>query len=82
LFFNYIFFLFFISHRVLREKRYRSSKLDDIKGIGPKRKKALLKAFGGIPGIMEASEEDLYAILKNRKAVEEVRNWIERKGGD
>jgi hypothetical protein len=31
---------------------------------------------------MEASEEDLYAILKNRKAVEEVRNWIERKGGD
>ena len=69
-------------HRVLREKRYRSSKLDDIKGIGPKRKKALLKAFGGIPGIMEASEEDLYAILKNRKAVEEVRNWIERKGGD
>ena len=33
--------------------------LDDIPGIGPKRKKALIKNFGSIEVIKEASEEEL-----------------------
>lgn len=35
-------------HRKLRSKAQTKSILDDIEGVGPKRKKELLKAFGGI----------------------------------
>jgi excinuclease ABC subunit C len=69
-------------HRILREKRYQSSSLDDIPGIGPKRKKALLRAFGSVRGIKTASKEDLYRVLMNSKSVEAVERWIVEKGGD
>lgn len=41
-------------HRKLRGKAALKSVLDEISGIGPARKKALLKTFGGIKGIQEA----------------------------
>lgn len=69
-------------HRVLRERRFLTSKIDDIPGIGPKRKKALLKAFGSIKGISEASEDDLRSVLKNSRAVEAVTRWASEKSGD
>lgn len=70
-------------HRVLREKRYQSSKIDEIDGIGPKRKRDLLKTFGGLKGVAEASSEELYSVLKNKKAVEALLQWLkEREGGD
>ena len=69
-------------HRVLRERRFLTSKIDDIPGIGPKRKKALLKAFGSIKGISKASEDDLRSVLKNSKAVEAVTRWASEKSGD
>jgi len=46
-------------HRRLRHKEVIASALDDIPGIGPKRKKALLKKFGSIEAIKEASSEEL-----------------------
>lgn len=46
-------------HRKLRSKAQTKSVLDDIEGIGPKRKKLLLKEFGGITKLREASEEDI-----------------------
>ncbi len=46
-------------HRKLRRKEGIVSVLDDIPGIGPKRKKALLKKFGSIEAIKEASLEEL-----------------------
>ena len=46
-------------HRQLRGKRAYKSVLDEVPGIGPKRKKALLKAFGSIKRIREASVEEL-----------------------
>jgi excinuclease ABC subunit C len=46
-------------HRKLRHKEAITSALDDIPGIGPKRKKALLKKFGSIETIKEASSEEL-----------------------
>lgn len=46
-------------HRTLRSKRTISSLLDEIPGIGPKRKKLLLQYFGDIQKIAEASYEDL-----------------------
>jgi len=46
-------------HRKLRHKEVISSALDNIPGIGPRRKKALLKKFGSIEAIKEASSEEL-----------------------
>jgi len=46
-------------HRKLRHKEVITSALDDIPGIGPRRKKALLKKFGSIEAIKEASSEEL-----------------------
>ena len=46
-------------HRKLRDKEAVASALDDIPGIGPRRKKALLKEFGSIEGIREAPLEEL-----------------------
>ncbi|MFA6409075.1 MAG: helix-hairpin-helix domain-containing protein, partial [Gammaproteobacteria bacterium] len=47
------------SHTKRRAKSYKSSLLDDISGIGKKRRMALLKAFQGLAGIESASVADL-----------------------
>ncbi|MDY7019157.1 MAG: excinuclease ABC subunit UvrC [Chloroflexota bacterium] len=49
-------------HQKLRSKRSIASALDVVPGIGPKRKKALLKKFGSIEAIREASTEELSQI--------------------
>lgn len=46
-------------HRSLRSKKQIHSVLDDIKGIGSVRRKALMRHFGDIDNIMKASEEEL-----------------------
>lgn len=46
-------------HRKLREKALRRSLLEDIEGIGRKRKRALLLRFGSVEGIGAASVEDI-----------------------
>ena len=48
-------------HRDVRGKRALRSELDDIEGIGPGRKKALLRQFGSVRRIREASIEELAA---------------------
>ena len=49
-------------HRRLREKRGLSSALDEIPGVGPRRRQALLKHFGSLNAIREASVEELAAV--------------------
>ncbi|MCP3950807.1 MAG: excinuclease ABC subunit UvrC [Desulfobacterales bacterium] len=49
-------------HRRRRGKKAVHSVLDDIKGIGEKRKKALLNRFGGIAGIRKASAAEVGAL--------------------
>ena len=51
-----------IHHRTLRGKAFTHSQLDEIPGIGPARRKALLKAFGSVKAIREASREDLMKV--------------------
>ena len=46
-------------HRNLRSKRMVDSVLDEVEGIGPARKRALLKRFGSLKRIREATEEEL-----------------------
>ncbi len=49
-------------HRSLRGKAMTASVLDEIEGVGPKRKKALLKHFGSIKRMREASAEEIAAV--------------------
>ncbi|MGF1547196.1 MAG: excinuclease ABC subunit UvrC [Thiotrichales bacterium] len=46
-------------HRQRRDKRRASSSLEDIPGLGPKRRQQLLRHFGGLRGIARASIEEL-----------------------
>lgn len=50
------------AHRSARDKQGLASILDAIPGVGPVRRKALLKAFGSLEGIRNASEEELAAV--------------------
>ena len=56
-------------HRNLRSKRLRYSQLDQIPGIGPKRKEELLKAFKSITAISQASLPELERLLPKDAAM-------------
>jgi excinuclease ABC subunit C len=49
-------------HQKLRSKRAIRSVLDDVSGVGPAKKRALLKRFGSVRGMREAPEADLAAV--------------------
>jgi excinuclease ABC subunit C len=64
-------------NRKLREKRYSGSVLDGIQGIGPKRKKALIKHFGSVSKIKGAELDDLLAVEGITAPVaEEIYNYF------
>ncbi|MBM3134979.1 MAG: excinuclease ABC subunit UvrC [Chloroflexi bacterium] len=64
-------------HQRLRKARGLRSALDDVPGIGPKRKAAMLKRFGSVKGIREASVEDLAAVPGMTKALaEKVKEYL------
>ena len=50
-------------HRQLRGKKATQSVLDSIPGIGPKRKRALLRKFGSVKGVREATLDDVAATV-------------------
>ncbi len=49
-------------HRQRRSKAGFHSKLDDVPGIGPKKKQALIRQFGSLKGVKEASVVELTAV--------------------
>jgi excinuclease ABC subunit C len=60
-------------HRKLRDRQGMRSVLEEIPGIGPQRRRALLERFGSVDGIRQASVEDLIAVPgMNRRAAEQV----------
>lgn len=66
-------------NRQRRGKKIKQSALDDIEGIGPKRKKALLTAFGSVSKISAASVEELAAVSgMNNTAAKQVHNFFHR----
>lgn len=61
----------------LHRKKAFTSTLDSIPGIGPKRKKALLRQFGSIQRIREASVEELIAATgMNRDKVKNIKEYL------
>ena len=61
-------------HRQLRSKNSFSSRLDGIEGLGPKRKKQLLKEFKSLKNIQEASVEKLEEVGMPKNVAVNVRN--------
>jgi excinuclease ABC subunit C len=55
-------------HRASRARRDLRSELDDVAGIGPRRRKALLTAFGSLAGVRRATREDLIAVVGAKTA--------------
>jgi excinuclease ABC subunit C len=50
-------------HKKLRSKQAYKSSLDDIPGIGPKKKKLLIQKFGSVKAVREASREELSSLV-------------------
>ena len=50
-------------HSVLKQKRQTSSVLDDIPGIGPATRKKLIRAFGSLRGVKQASESEIAGVI-------------------
>ncbi|MBD3158898.1 MAG: excinuclease ABC subunit UvrC [Candidatus Lokiarchaeota archaeon] len=65
----------------LREKRFTGSILEEAPGIGPKRRSALLRAFGSYQEIREASVDALADVqgISSRLA-KSLREWLDREG--
>ena len=68
-------------HRSLRSKEQVHSILDDIEGIGPARRKALMRSFQSLQAIREASEEELARVpAMNAASARQVYEFFHRKG--
>ena len=68
-------------HRSVRGRRALASVFDDVAGIGPARKKALLKAFGSVRRIREASVDELAGTPGiPRDLAERVKQHLAREG--
>jgi excinuclease UvrABC nuclease subunit len=64
-------------HRSLRTKSALTSTLEEIPGIGPKRRQALMKAFGSLDGIRAATVEQLSAVPgMTKKSAEELKGLL------
>ncbi len=68
-------------HRSLRSKKMFKSELDDVKGIGEKRKKELFKHFHTIDNMKKASIEELASVKgMNKKAAKNLYEYFKNKG--
>jgi len=62
-------------HRQSRTKRDFSSVLDEIDGIGLRRRKQLLEVFGSVAGVRRASRDDLTRVVGRRAADAVIRHF-------
>jgi excinuclease ABC subunit C len=64
-------------HRKLRDKRTSGSALEEIPGVGPRRKRLLLRTFGSLEGVRRASAEDIAAVpTMTRALADKVRDYL------
>lgn len=67
-------------HHILREKRFTGSILEEAPGIGPKRRAALLTAFGSYEKVRSASVEELAKVDgMSQKTAEALRKWFDKE---
>jgi excinuclease ABC subunit C len=64
-------------HRQRRDKKRHSSRLEGIAGVGPKRRRELLRFFGGVAAVEKASVADLMRVPSiNRKVAETIYSTL------
>ncbi len=64
-------------HRKIRDKRMNGSALEEIPGVGPRRRRLLLRTFGSIEGIRRASVDELAAVPTMTKALAgKIRDYL------
>ncbi|MCL5046545.1 MAG: helix-hairpin-helix domain-containing protein, partial [Actinobacteria bacterium] len=64
-------------HRNLRGKEGVKSALDEIPGVGPARKKALLRKFGSVVGLRRATAEELTEVDGiSAKLAETIKEYL------
>ncbi|MEQ7186149.1 excinuclease ABC subunit UvrC [Enterococcus avium] len=66
-------------HRQLRSKNSFASKLDNIDGLGPKRKKMLLKEFKSLKNIQAATVDELQEVGLPKQVAENTFNQLKEK---
>lgn len=67
-------------HHKLREKRFTGSILEEAPGIGQKRRKALLEAFGSFEGVRNATADMIAAVEGMSKgSAEGLRKWLDEE---
>ena len=68
-------------HRTARGKAMKASVLNEIPGVGPKRRRALIRHFGSVEAIKNASAEELRAVVgMSRPAAEAIFAFFRREG--
>jgi excinuclease ABC subunit C len=64
-------------HRKVRDKRVQGSVLDEIPGVGPKRRRLLLRSFGSIEGIRRATIDEIAAVpTLTRRQAETISEFL------
>lgn len=65
-------------HRKIRDKRAQGSVLDEIPGVGPRRRRLLLRNFGSIEAIRRATVEEIAAVPTMTKTLaQQIKNYVE-----
>jgi excinuclease ABC subunit C len=67
-------------HSVLKLKRQTASLLDDIPGIGPATRRKLLRTFGSMRGVNQASAQELEKAIGQKKAAE-IKKYLQPVNG-
>lgn len=64
-------------HKKVRDKKFGGSSLDEIPGVGPRRKRLLLRTFGSLEGIRRATVDEIAAVPTLTKAVaQKVKDFL------
>jgi excinuclease ABC subunit C len=65
-------------HRKVRDKRMVGSAIEEIPGIGPRRRRLLLRTFGSVQGIKKATVEELASVpTMTKRLAEQVREYLQ-----
>lgn len=65
-------------HRKVRDKRFSGSALEEIPGVGPRRKRLLLRTFGSLEGIRRAQVEEIAAVpTLTKRLAEQIRDYLQ-----
>lgn len=64
-------------HRKLRDKRMHGSAIEEVPGVGPRRKRLLLRTFGSLEGIRRATAEEIAAVpTMTKRLAAQIKDYL------